>query len=119
MSRLLMVGLGHFWRKVSSSCAGSSLAGAGPGGGSSANVNVVSPVSLGIAVFLRLLGRAAVDKNFVFGGVAQIYRDGEPFGIGDVFLVVEAGGGAELLRGFDPVPRVCPLVAEDGPHDLG
>src|SRR6516162_6796932 len=113
MSRAVTVGLGQRFRsqsrRISSSgevcCRRSGL-----GGGPSANVNVSrSPVLFGIAVFLGLFWGAAVDHQLLVG--AQIYRDGEVLGIGAGFLVVEAGGGAELLRGFNPVPRGFRWVA--------
>src|SRR6516165_4415492 len=112
MSLAVTVGLDQRFRSQSrriSSNGEVRCLGFGFGEGSSANVNF-SSVPFGIEGFLGVLGNAAIENKFVFRRVAQIYCYDEALGIGAGFLVVvEAGGGAELPRSFDAVPRVCLL----------
>src|SRR5262249_36665777 len=100
MSRAVTVGLGQRFRSQSkriSSRGEVCCRRSGLGGSSSAKENVSPLVCFGIGGFPGLLGRAAIENKFVFGGVTQIYRHDHPIGVRAGFLVSGVGGCAELF----------------------
>ena len=62
---------------------------------------------------------AAIENKFIFGGVAKIYRYDDALGIGAEFLVVGAGGGAELFRSLNTMTRRGLAISKDGAEHFG
>src|SRR5215471_2455613 len=113
MSRAVTVGLGQRFRSQSkriSSRGEVCCRRSGFGGVSSANENVSLLVRFGIGGFLGVLGWAAIENKFIFGGVTQIYCHNHSIGGVAGFFGADICCCAKFAGCFDSVARVCLLV---------
>src|SRR5262245_60485831 len=107
-----MVSRGHCNSQFNVLCADEVCCGCLIGAGSSANENVSPLVCFAIGGFLGLPGRAAIENEFIFGGVAQIYRHHDSIEVVASFLSSWVRGSPKLTGGVYPMLRTCAVVAE-------
>src|SRR5262245_29730547 len=120
MSRAVTVGLGQRFRSQSkriSSRGEVCCRRSGLGGGSSANENC--SLGFGIGCFLVLPGRPAIENEFIFGGVAHIYRNHDPIGGVAWSVGSDVGCCSKLARGFYAVTGARFVVSKYGAKHLG